>query len=30
MDYALSEQLLYIGRYPENLTLGTPFPLDYA
>lgn len=26
MDYASSEQLLHIGRYPENLTLGTPFP----
>ena len=27
MDDALSEQLLHIGRYPENLTLGTPFPV---
>jgi hypothetical protein len=30
MDYASSEQLLHIGRYPENLTLSTPFPLGYA
>ena len=27
MDYPSSGQLLRIGRYPENLTLGTTLPV---